>query len=163
VRRASLALSKASNLNELFEAMRQMLESGEFVYARVRLGQPGKSEDNERALMLAGNSRAVSGADLRNGRISWSWVRDGIESEEVVGSRHFWSIRLPLATERGDWGWINLYREFTSEPLLVDMNYLCDLFREELSEATERVLPANENRAPAARLGMSVSAGKLTS
>ena len=163
VRRASLALSKASNLNELFDAMRQMLESGEFVYARVRLGQAGNADDNDRALKFAGNSRAARGAELRNGRISWSWARTDLDAEEVVGSLRFWSIRLPLATARGDWGWINLYREFTTEPLLVDMNYLCDLFRLELSEATERVLRANDSRAAAPKLGISVSAGKLTS
>jgi UDP-GlcNAc:undecaprenyl-phosphate GlcNAc-1-phosphate transferase len=163
VRRAGLALSKASDLSELLEAVSEMLEFGEFVYARARLGQPGNAEENERALGSLGSSNAVSGAELRNGRISWSWGRDGVESEEIVGSRRYWSIRLPLATERGDCGWINLYREFDSEPLLVDMNYLCDLFRHELSEATERVLRKNDNRAGAAKLGMSVSPGKLTS
>ena len=154
VRRASLALSKASNLNELFEGMRQMLESGEFVFASVRLGQAGNGESNERALKLAGNGRATKGAEVRNGRISWSWKRAGVETDEVVGSPRFWSLRLPLATERGDWGWINLYREFTSDPLLVDMNYLSDLFRQELSEAAERVLRASEQRAIAPELGM---------
>jgi len=82
--------------------------------------------------------------------------------EEIVGSRRFWSIRLPLGNDRGDWGWINLYREFSAEPLLVDMNYLCDLFRHELSAATERVLQVKNNRAGAPKLGMSVSAGNLT-
>ena len=163
VRRASLALSKAADVGELLRAVSQMLEFGEFVYAQACLGQAGNAEENERALKLAGNSRAVKGAELRNGRISWSWGNRDTEADKAVGAQRFWSIRLPLATDRGDWGWINLYREFSSEPLLVDMNYLCDLFREELSEATERVLRASENRAGARTLGMSVSAGKLTS
>ena len=147
VRRASLALSKASNLGDLLLAVSQMLEFGEFVYAEVCLGQAGKSQENEGALRLAGNPRVMKRAELRSGRISWSWGRDDIEAGEVVGSRRFWSVRLPLGTERGDWGWINLYREFAGEPLLVDMNYLCDLFRRELSEATERVLQPGESRA----------------
>jgi UDP-GlcNAc:undecaprenyl-phosphate GlcNAc-1-phosphate transferase len=162
VRRASLALSKASNLGDLLLAVSQMLEFGEFVYAEVCLGQAGNADGNERALRSAGNARVMKQAELRSGRISWSWGRDDIESEEVVGSRRFWSVRLPLGTERGDWGWINLYREFAGEPLLVDMNYLCDLFRSELSEATERVLQAGETRTGAPKLGLSVSAGKLT-
>ena len=72
-------------------------------------------------------------------------------------------MRLPLATENGDWGWINLYREFNSEPLLVDMNYLCDLFRLEMSRSVERLLQADENRVRGAAMGLGVTAGKLTS
>jgi UDP-GlcNAc:undecaprenyl-phosphate/decaprenyl-phosphate GlcNAc-1-phosphate transferase len=163
VRRASLALSKASDLGELLQSVSQMLEFGEFVHAEARLGQAGNAEENEHALHAAGKGRQLHGAELRNGRISWSWSRGEMTSEDVVGSRRFWSIRLPLATERGDWGWINLYREFASEPLLVDMNYLCDLFRHELSEATDRILRAKENRAGSAKLELSATAGKLTS
>ncbi|MCU1265041.1 MAG: UDP-N-acetylmuramyl pentapeptide phosphotransferase [Acidobacteria bacterium] len=162
VRRASLALSKAANLGQLFHAISQMLASGEFVYAEARLGQAGDAEDNERAFANAGGNHAMKRAELCNGRISWSWGRDGIESDEVVGSRRFWSVRLPLCTDRGDWGWINLYREVEAPPLLVDMSYLCDLFRRELSDATERVLAAPKARAGAPSLGMSVSAGKLS-
>lgn len=163
VRRASLAVSKASNLAELLQAISQMLEFGEFVHAEMRLGQPGSADENERALKMAANSRGgVEGAELRNGRISWSWSRRDVEYDEIVGSRRFWSVRLPLGTEHGDWGWINLYREFAAEPLLVDINYLCDLFRQKLSEAAERILQANQSRAGAPGLGLSVTAGKLT-
>jgi UDP-GlcNAc:undecaprenyl-phosphate/decaprenyl-phosphate GlcNAc-1-phosphate transferase len=159
VRRASLAVSKASDLGELLHAISQMLEFGEFVYAEVRLGQAGNADDNARALGLTSNKHTVKGAELRNGRISWSWGRGDIEAGEIIGSRRFWSVRLPLGTDAGDWGWINLYREFAAEPLLVDMNYLCDLFRRELSTATERILQA-KSPVGAAKL-MSVSAGKL--
>jgi UDP-GlcNAc:undecaprenyl-phosphate GlcNAc-1-phosphate transferase len=161
VRRSSLAISKAADLGELLHAVSQMLEFGEFVYAKARLGQAGQSEQNERALKLAGNR--VKGAELRSGRILWSWGRAGIDADDVVGSGRYWSVRLPLATENGDWGWINLYREFNSEPLLVDMNYLCDLFRLEMSRTVERLLQGDENRVRGAALGMSVRAGKLTS
>jgi hypothetical protein len=71
-------------------------------------------------------------------------------------------VRLPLSTARGEWGWINLYREFDSEPLLVEMNYLSDLFRREMSAATERVLAAGQNRAAEPKLGLSASAGKMS-
>ena len=38
-----------------------------------------------------------------------------------------------------EWGWLNLYRRFENGPLLVDVNYLGDLFRRELIEAAERI------------------------
>lgn len=163
VRRASLALSKSRDLGEIIEAVSQMLECGEFVYANALLGQSGNAETNARALTQGGNRGPLKHAELRGGRISWSWRRKGIDEDEVAHSERFWSLRLPLATERGEWGWINLYREFESEPLLVDMNYLSDLFRREMSAATERVLVAAAGRTAHPELGLSISAGKTTS
>jgi UDP-GlcNAc:undecaprenyl-phosphate/decaprenyl-phosphate GlcNAc-1-phosphate transferase len=162
VRRASLALSKAASLDELLQAVGEMLEFGEFAAAEVRLGKPGNADDNARALKSASSARFAKGAELRNGRIAWSWSRTDIDRDEIIGSRRFWSVRLPLGTEQSDWGWINLYREFDAEPLLVDINYLCDLFRQELSEAAERIFRADEPRISSPKLGMSVSAGKLS-
>ena len=163
VRRASLALSKAADLGELIEAVGQMLEFGEFVYSNAVLGQVGNAEANERALKLAGNRRSLKRVELRGGRIYWSWSRGDVDVDEATRSESLWSVRLPLSTERGEWGWINLYREFNSEPLLVDMNYLCDLFRREMSAATERVLHPAKNQAGAPEFRMSVSPGKINS
>jgi len=162
VRRASLAISKAANVNDLLQGISQMLEFGEFAYAEVRLGQAGNADVNERAFLSGSSGRQIAGAELRNGRVAWSWSRDQVEPEEIIGSRRFWSVRLPLGTEQSDLGWINLYRELAAEPLLVDINYLCDLFRQELSEAAARIFRADEARTSSPKLGMSVSAGKLT-
>lgn len=159
VRRSSRALSKAATLNDLLLGVSQMLEFGEFVHAEVRLGYAGNAEQNERVLNHSSTARDIRGAELRNGRIAWSWSRGEVDPEEIVGSARYWSMRLPLGTAKGDWGWINLYREFDADPLLVDINYLCDLFRTELSEATERVLQTSQSPAEAPKLGMSVSAG----
>jgi UDP-GlcNAc:undecaprenyl-phosphate GlcNAc-1-phosphate transferase len=156
VRRASLAVSKASDLSDLLNCISKMLEFGEFVHAELRLGQAGNAESNERAL------QNVKGAELRNGRIAWSWSREDTDPESVMGSRHCWSVRLPLGSNGTDWGWINLYHDVASEPLLVDINYLCDLFRRELSVAVERILRADQTTVNSHTLGMSVSAGKLT-
>jgi hypothetical protein len=51
---------------------------------------------------------------------------------------------LPLATEQAEWGYINLYREFKSGALLLDINYLCQLFQHEMAQAAERVLAADD-------------------
>ena len=150
VRRAARALSNANDLYELFEAVRVMLEFGEFNVAKAQLGQAAHAETIERAFKASGlrhpkrlepgghdvSSRGV--LEFRKGRIYWSWVREGFEREEA-SLRSSWCFRLPLMKDRVEWGWLNLYRRFESGPLLVDVNYLGDLFRRELIEAAERI------------------------
>jgi UDP-GlcNAc:undecaprenyl-phosphate/decaprenyl-phosphate GlcNAc-1-phosphate transferase len=164
VRRAGQALAKASDLHELFDAVRHMLELGEFVYANVQIGHPAGGEVNNRALMSSEERRPLPDVVLRSGRISWSWQRGNVGADEVMLGRMFWCLRLPLATSREEWGWMNLYREFDADPLLVDMNYLSGLFRDELSEAAERILEGfMEATVHAGGLRMTASAGKMTS
>jgi hypothetical protein len=43
-----------------------------------------------------------------------------------------------------EWGWLNLYRGFESEGLLVDTNYLSDLFRREFTNAAARIFTLHE-------------------
>ena len=151
VRRAARALSKADDLHELFEAVRVMLEFGEFNVAKAQLGQAAHPETIERAFKAseqrhpnqelergrhASSSHGV--LEFRKGRVYWSWVREGFEREEAT-LRSSWCFRLPLMNDRVEWGWLNLYRRFESGPLLVDVNYLGDLFRRELIEAAERI------------------------
>ncbi len=102
VRRAALAVSKASDLDQMFEAMRNLLECGEFSFASVEVGPAGRR------------------------RVYWSWP------DENEPSSADWSIRLPLVKDGVEWGWLNFYRSIDSEPLLMDTNYLADLFRREL-------------------------------
>ncbi|MCA1594267.1 MAG: undecaprenyl/decaprenyl-phosphate alpha-N-acetylglucosaminyl 1-phosphate transferase [Acidobacteria bacterium] len=96
VRRATRAMSEAGNLSELFDAVRVLLELGEFVQARVRIG----SGDSGR----------------------------------------YWTLHLPLSTERGSWGYINLCRGLEADELLLDINYLCRSFQREMAHAAERIL-----------------------
>ena len=159
VRRASLALSKSSNLSELFQAMSQMLEFEEFAYARVELGQPGRAELNERACKTIEVRRPLQRIELNNGRIVWSWKSNGVDEGEVVGSKAFWCFRLPLSTEGGEWGWMNLYRPLDGPPLLLDMNYLVGFLRVELSEAAARVLSSFEEPVGADKAHLTMTAG----
>ncbi len=161
VRRASRALTKATELGELFDAVSYLLESGEFAYACVQIGHPAGEEVNERAVRASEKQRAQRALELRNGRIFWSWSRTAINVEDVIDSGSFWCLRLPLATANGQWGWMNLYRAFETDPLLVDMNYLSELFRGQLSEAGERILKAfAEETVNTNGLAMTVGAGK---
>lgn len=157
IRRASRAMSKANNLNDLFSAVREMLEPGEFVHATVMLGRGGDFEANERALARENGTRERLGIELRNGMICWSWEREDTDSVNVIGSGRYWTLRLPLSTERAAWGYINLYREFENTALLLDINYLCQLFRREMAHAAERVLTKVEKETAAPQLSMATS------
>ena len=46
---------------------------------------------------------------------------------------------MPLSTDTAGWGYINLYREFGGDGLLMDVNYLSNLFQKEMALAAERV------------------------
>jgi len=120
----------------------EMLEFGEFDYATIELGYDGRADLNKRALALTNGSRSAQRAELRDGHISWHWGRGDREASQVVGSGGFWTLRLPLATERARLGHINLYRAFDSHRLRLDVNYLCTLFQREMSQAAERVFEA---------------------
>jgi UDP-GlcNAc:undecaprenyl-phosphate GlcNAc-1-phosphate transferase len=110
VRRAALAVSKASDLDEMFAATRHLLDFGEFSFASAEVGPSGHR------------------------RVYWSWP------DENEPSGVDWSIRLPLVKDGVEWGSLNFYRSIDSEPLLVDLNYLTDLFRREFTDAAARIV-----------------------
>ena len=139
VRRAARTMARANTLGELFGAVRELLELGEFAYAHLQLGRGGDLEGTERAFERDGGSQAMNGAELRNGLIHWEWERSNAPSGDVSSSHFFWNLRIPVSTDRAGWGFITLYREADGEGLLMDVNYLSNLFRRELSLAAERV------------------------
>jgi UDP-GlcNAc:undecaprenyl-phosphate GlcNAc-1-phosphate transferase len=161
MRRAGLALSKAESLTDVFEALGRMLEFEEFAYANVQLGQAGRAEVNERAFQAI-EPRRLQSIEFTNGRIVWRWKGDGVDEDEVIGSSSYWCFRLPLSTESGEWGWMNLYRPLTGPPLLLDLNYLSGFLRLELSAAAERVLNSFEEPSASTKLPLAMSAGKIT-
>jgi UDP-GlcNAc:undecaprenyl-phosphate GlcNAc-1-phosphate transferase len=139
VRRASRALSHARTLGDMLAAVRQMLELGEFAYATVQLGRGGDLEASERVFGREKGDRHLSGVEVRGGLVCWEWERGDIRAQEILGSHLFWTLRMPLSTEAAGWGYINLYREFGADGLLLDVNYLCTLFQKELALAAERI------------------------
>lgn len=162
VRRAGLALSKASSLNDVFAALQNMLEFEQFACARVQLGQPGRGEANERALRAAMERRSVPELQFSNGRIVWTWNRDAA-AEAAISTIDHWCLRLPLTTVSGEWGWLNLYRPLDAAPLLLDMNYLSGFLRVELSQAAERVINSFDETASSHKLPLAMRAGKVAS
>ena len=146
VRRAALALSKASDLHEMFEATRHLLDFGEFSFANAQVGQPGRAEMNERAYQASLQRHPKQVLKFHNGRVFWSWSGMNDETDGAPRSRSEWSFRLPLVKDGIEWGWLNLYRGFDGETLLVDTNYLSDLFRREFTEAAARIFTLHDAR-----------------
>jgi UDP-GlcNAc:undecaprenyl-phosphate GlcNAc-1-phosphate transferase len=161
VRRACRALSKAATLGEIFSAVEMMLEHGEFAYAAAQVGRPGDGASYLNASLSETGDEGLRGAEIRDGVIAWLWHRDDVASVEVIGSNRFWTLRLPLSTPRAEWGYINFYREFGRGQLLLDMNYLCNIFQLELAGAVERVLGASvEEQAARPRMAVGMAGTK---
>jgi UDP-GlcNAc:undecaprenyl-phosphate GlcNAc-1-phosphate transferase len=144
VRRASRRISQAQTLNEIFGAVEELLALGEFVYATAQFGRSDEARHNERIFDGERDAPWRRTAKMNGGLICWSWERGDIEAAEIIGSRYFWTLRLPLSTEQTSWGFINLYRELGGSDLLLDINYLCHLFQREMAQAIERVMAAAE-------------------
>ncbi len=155
IRRISHTISKATTSQELLCAVQEMLEHGEFVYAVMQLG----ANSGEHASSRDGGSSLMCEIGVRGGSISWSWKRDGFEAVDVIGSSRFWTLRLPLSTDRAKWGYINLYREFGKDALLFDVNYLCNFFQYEMARAAERVLSEDKGQPEVRQLAAVVASG----
>jgi len=165
VRRATVALSKVTDLNELSVAMKAMLEIEEFACASLELGRAGNVDLDESASSASEYSQEYPRIENRNGQLVWSWSRDGVNENDLSGSRDYWCFRLPLSTSSGEWGWLNLYRQLDGPPLLLDMNYLAGFFRTELAEAVGRILqssakPVSTDDLTAAKRPLVMAAGK---
>lgn len=144
VRRAIHAMSKAASLGALFGAVREILDLGEFAFANVQLSLHSSAELNRQVLAAEKRLLAVEGMEVCGDLIRWSWERGDMVAADVLNSSRFWRLSFPLSTSEGERGYINLYREFNSKALLIDLNYLCTLFHREMAQAIERVLTGPE-------------------
>ena len=139
VRRVCRAIAAAGTLNELFAGVLELLEPGEFVYATIQLSCERQPELNDHALAQLSSNGSARRATMRDGRIYWTWERADTSAEEIIGSGRFWSMRLPLSTSNGVDGYVNLYRDFDGDALLLDANYLATIFQPAMTEAAERI------------------------
>lgn len=151
IRRSCRALGKAANLAELFAAVQEMLECGEFVCAVAGIGRNADDAGNRRMLAREEAPHPLKNVEIRGGLIHWSWTREPEAASIVFERNHLWSLRLPLVTDGGDWGYLNLYRELDKGAPLLDISYLCTLFQMQLAKATERVFVSMDGEEPDAR------------
>jgi hypothetical protein len=105
----------------------------------VQLGRGGDSESSHKVFAREKCDRRLHGAEVRGGLICWEWERGDVEGHVILGSHLFWTLRMPLSTDTAGWGYINLYREFGGDGLLLDVNYLSNLFQKEMALAAERI------------------------
>jgi hypothetical protein len=141
IRRACGMMSKAETLAAIFSAAQELLKSAEFTYATIEL-TCGEAEANQKVFdseTKEASGIAGHGAKIKNGVIWWEWERGDVEGYEIIESHLFWNIRLPLSMETEERGAISLYREFGNDELLLDINYLINLFQRELTLAAERI------------------------
>jgi hypothetical protein len=65
---------------------------------------------------------------------------------------------LPLVKDGVEWGWLNFYHSMDGEALLVDTNYLSDLFRRAFTDAAARIFTVHELPEAAPALAMHAAA-----
>jgi UDP-GlcNAc:undecaprenyl-phosphate/decaprenyl-phosphate GlcNAc-1-phosphate transferase len=150
VRRACEALTSAGNLNQLFAAIIEVLESGEFVYADASLTFNGHGKTDSRVLEVAANGCAMS-LKLIDGSLRWNWQGNGLKTINAKDPDQLLVMRLPLANGKGSFGYLNFYRSLNSEPLLFDVNYLTHVFQPAVSQAVERIFADAEKSTPRQR------------
>jgi len=148
LRRACQTLHGANTLDELFKAVTEVLELGEFVYATAQLSCHGHVQINARAFELADANGFADRASLIDGCVRWAWQRHDITDANVIGSEKFWALRLPLAVSDHKLGYLNFYRPLSAEPLRFDINYLTDVFHPAVSNGAARVFAHAEQSMP---------------
>jgi UDP-GlcNAc:undecaprenyl-phosphate/decaprenyl-phosphate GlcNAc-1-phosphate transferase len=163
VRRASRNLANATTLADLFAAVIEILEVGEFSQAVLILGETSNAAGNEAALRAALGSNSAHQAEMRDGMIWWTWQTIGVKTNGNGHNGHLgqngqkvsngngqcgnlWSLRIPLVNGDLAWGHLNLYRAMGPDNILLDINYLCTLFQLELVKAVERLLAQKSDR-----------------
>jgi len=161
VRRAARALAKAADIHDVFAAIRHMLEFGEFTFANAQVGQAGHADANESAFNASFHRHPRQDLELRNGRIYWSWVGEDGEREDRLRSQLAWCFRLPLVKDGIEWGWLNFYHNLDGESLLVDTNYLSNLFLKEFTEAVVRIISLHEQSDETPELAMKATANQV--
>lgn len=163
VRRASVAVQRANNLDELLNAVREMLDESDFESAFMQLTRPDKDSSQgyssvperqgDLAHRLSGNDIEVDGNLL-----NWTWHRQRAPGENKDGqsvdnhnqvsaneqsyeqSNEQWTLSIPLVTERAEWGYIKLRHHIRSKAISLDINCLCNVFQPALSLAVEAML-----------------------
>ena len=163
VRRAARSFAKATDLHQCFDAISQMLEFGEFTFANAQVGQVGRAEKTELAFAASCKRHPQNDLQFHNGYVHWSWLGEDGEAEAGARTQSAWCLRLPLVSEGVEWGWINFYHNFDGETLLVDTNYLSNLFRRELTGAVERIISGYEIDLVPNEVVMKATAGQVHS
>jgi UDP-GlcNAc:undecaprenyl-phosphate GlcNAc-1-phosphate transferase len=164
VRRASQHAAVAATLAEWFGAIIEVLEAGGFHSAQVVVGLDQNPLANQQILKREVNSPEMRRAHLSQGMISWQWLAADPASAASASAQlapefkslgpaelaqafnpvadKMWNFRLPLSNGHSISGYLNFYHELGKDFMLLDLNYICTLFRRNLIASADRILTA---------------------
>jgi UDP-GlcNAc:undecaprenyl-phosphate/decaprenyl-phosphate GlcNAc-1-phosphate transferase len=151
IRRACQSLSTANTLNELFNAIIEVGQSGEFVCAAAQLSCNGHALINARAIELALENDDRRDFRMFEGQVKWEWegTPEALRSESRTDG--LWTINLPISVENSSFGYLTLARPLASEPLLFDVSYLTNVFQPAMARAAQRIFAHAEQSMPRQR------------
>jgi UDP-GlcNAc:undecaprenyl-phosphate GlcNAc-1-phosphate transferase len=150
IRRACQSLSATRGLHDLFDAIVEVLETGEFVTAEAELSCNGQVMVNARALELAQENHTTGELKLCEGQIQWRWKRQ-TGPQPIDFAQELWTIRLPISGRNSRLGYLSLSRPVQSDPLLFDVNYLTKAFQPALTDAAQRIFDEAKRSMPRQR------------
>jgi UDP-GlcNAc:undecaprenyl-phosphate GlcNAc-1-phosphate transferase len=149
IRRACQSLSTAKTLNELFNAIIEVGESGEFVCALAELSCHGHAVINAQAVRLAFENDDRQDLSIFAGQVKWEWKREVLRPE--YRADELWTIRLPISVENSKFGCLTLSRPLAASPLLFDVSYLTNVFQPAIAQAAGRIFAHAEQSMPRQR------------
>ncbi len=149
IRRACQSLSTATTLNELFDAVIEVGQSGEFVCAAAELSCHGQPLINARAIELACKNDDRHDLTMFEGQVKWEWKREALRAERRADG--LWTISLPISAENSSFGYLTLSRSLAAEPLLFDVSYLTNVFQPAIAQAAQRIFAHADQSRPRQR------------
>jgi UDP-GlcNAc:undecaprenyl-phosphate GlcNAc-1-phosphate transferase len=137
VRRASRHLAQAESISDLYEAIGEVLEAGQFTKVVMTINANGNAAALSAA--LSGLFQATT-VETAAGMVSWTWSATNGWAATPESENRLWSLRLPITNGDKLLGNLSLYREIQRGDVQLEINYLCTLFQKELAFATQRLL-----------------------
>ncbi len=148
IQHAAAELQRVANFDELSNALNQLFTTSEFdcvlleVHHRPARAGLGAEAAHPHGFSHGGVSALHQPSRHAPQRVewSWNWQSEKIELAEVLASPHFWSLRVPLASAKGQsLGAVTFFRHVMAGDLAVDLTRICGGLRDELSAAIERL------------------------
>jgi UDP-GlcNAc:undecaprenyl-phosphate GlcNAc-1-phosphate transferase len=135
IRRACQSLASAKQLKEVFDAVVEVCESGQFVSAVAELSYHGDVLVNAHAVEMARQPDASDAFRMSEAGVHWKWEGATPFTKETDER---WTMRLPICAAGGAFGYLHLSRALSADPLLFDVNYLTRVFQPALAHAVRR-------------------------
>jgi UDP-GlcNAc:undecaprenyl-phosphate/decaprenyl-phosphate GlcNAc-1-phosphate transferase len=138
VRRATRALLKVKNIEEVQEVLQDAFQESDFDGYRLCS-----------APMQWGHLGHVNGdchANSQSNEYCLDWRKTSKNGESAEAAAPHWAVTLDLITTKQERrGFFSIYRLYNGRPLLADINILASGFQLSLADAIDRVINENES------------------